>query len=107
MSRTVVIDCVNPVEESRFGWRQVAARTGSRLVEIELTCSDAAEHRRRVEARIADIPGHRVPAWDDVVGREFEPWRGRHLVLDTAATAISTLLERCETYIFNPAEPDL
>lgn len=45
----VVADCVNPVRESREGWRRVAARAQTPLIEVELVCSDLAEHRRRVE----------------------------------------------------------
>ncbi len=44
---TVVADSVNPVAASRVGWRGVSARAGAPLVEVELVCSDAAEHRRR------------------------------------------------------------
>jgi len=36
-------------------------------------CSDVTEHRRRVEERTADIPGHAEPTWDDVISREYEP----------------------------------
>ena len=51
----VVADSVNPIELTRAAWRDVAARAGARLVEVELTCSDRAEHRRRVTERVGDI----------------------------------------------------
>jgi predicted kinase len=82
--RTVVADCVNPVAASREGWRAVAARTGARLVEVEIICSDADEHRRRVVTRTSDIPGFTPPSWDDVVSRAYEPWDRPHVVIDTA-----------------------
>ena len=47
LDRTVVADCVNPVQASRNGWRETAFRCAARLVEIEIICSDLAEHRRR------------------------------------------------------------
>jgi predicted kinase len=72
----VVADCVNPVAESQAGWRAVATETGARLVEIRLVCSDADEHRRRVEGRVADIPGHRQPTWQDVSTSTLAPWPG-------------------------------
>jgi len=55
---SVVADCVNPVSESRNGWKQTAGRCTAQLVEIEIVCSDPVEHRNRVEGRTADIPGH-------------------------------------------------
>lgn len=80
---TVVADCVNPVAESRAAWRCIAGRVAVLLVEIEIVCSDKAEHRRRVEQRTADIPGLVYPSWPDVIGREYQPWHAAHQV-DTA-----------------------
>jgi hypothetical protein len=53
---------------------------------IEVVCSDAVEHRRRVEQRRADIDGHEVPTWQQIVDREYEPWSEERLVLDTSRT---------------------
>jgi len=46
-------------------------------------CSDAAEHRRRVEERVADIPGHRQPTWATVTALTLDPWP-EATVVDTA-----------------------
>ncbi|MGV1007117.1 MAG: AAA family ATPase [Dermatophilaceae bacterium] len=78
----VVADSVNPLELTRSAWRQVAAQAGARVVEVELTCSNEAEHRRRVTTRVSDVPGLHLPTWVEVVTREFEPWRP-DLSLDT------------------------
>ena len=59
--RDVVADAVNGVAPARAGWADVAARTGARLRFVEVHCSDAAEHRRRVESRAPEMPGHGVP----------------------------------------------
>jgi predicted kinase len=72
---TVVADCVNPVEESRQGWRETAGRTQTRIIEIEVVCSDPVEHRRRVESRISDIDGLILPNWQAVLERSYSPWR--------------------------------
>jgi predicted kinase len=82
----VVADSVNPLEITRAAWRGVAARAGVPFVEIEVVCSDAAEHRRRVEARSTDVVGLRLPTWDEVMRREYERWATPHLVIDTAGT---------------------
>ena len=37
---TVIVDCVNPVVESREAWREVASRAGVPLTDIQVICSD-------------------------------------------------------------------
>jgi predicted kinase len=81
---TVVADSVNPIAVTREAWRAVAAKTGAPLLEIETICSDAAEHRRRVEAREVDVPGLVAPTWQEVIDRDYEPWDAPHIVIDTA-----------------------
>jgi predicted kinase len=85
---SVVADCVNPVADSQAGWHAVATASGARLVEIQLVCSDAGEHRRRVEDRVADIPGHVQPTWTDVSTRALAPWPGA-TVIDSAGRHVS------------------
>ncbi|MFJ9782930.1 AAA family ATPase [Amycolatopsis sp. NPDC101161] len=85
----VVVECVNPLRLTRDAWRAV----GSRVLEVELVCSDPREHRARVEGRTADIPGLALPTWRDVVEREYEPWDRDHLVLDTAAASAAECVE--------------
>jgi predicted kinase len=80
----VVADCVNPVPESRSAWRQIAAEASTAMIEIELICSDANEHRRRVESRTPDIDGFELPTWANVLNHRYSPWTERRLLLDTA-----------------------
>ncbi|WP_376099336.1 AAA family ATPase [Roseomonas sp. CCTCC AB2023176] len=84
LGQSVVADGVNPVAESRAAWRATAARAGAALLEVEIVCTDAEEHRRRVEGRVADIPGHAPPDWDSVTRHHYETWPEPHLILDTA-----------------------
>ncbi|MDM7829725.1 AAA family ATPase [Cellulomonas edaphi] len=88
VGRSVVADAVNAVDEARAGWRALGGRT----VEAWLTCSDAVEHRRRVEHRVADIPGHRQPTWDEVVATAVDPWPGA-TVVETAGRPASAVLD--------------
>jgi predicted kinase len=71
--RDVVADAVNGVAAARDGWVALAERTGATLQFVEVRCSDAAEHRRRVESRGPEMPGQGVPTWDQVQRRRFEP----------------------------------
>ena len=99
IGRTVIADCVNPVAASRNGWRETASRCAARLIEIELICSDAAAHRRRVEGRSVDVSGHKQPTWDEVVSRDYEPWDRDRLVLDTGTDSVDRLVDRAEAYV--------
>jgi predicted kinase len=86
--RTVIADSVNPLHVTREAWIGVANRVQVRAIEIEITCSDVDEHRRRVETRITDIPGLKLPTWEEVAGREYHPWDRDHLVIDTAGRTV-------------------
>ena len=81
----VLADCVNPLAITRDAWRAVAARAGTVILEVEVNCSDRAEHRRRVETRGSDFPGWTL-TWQEVVERQYEPWDREHLILETAGT---------------------
>ncbi len=81
---TVVADSVNPIGSTREGWRAVARSAGTPALEVEVVCSDVVEHRRRVESRSAGISGLRLPDWDQVLGRSYEPWPTADIVVDTS-----------------------
>lgn len=81
---TVVADSVNPLPATRDAWADVASAAGAALVEVEVVCSDMAEHRRRIEGRHDSETRVRRPQWSDVVARTYEPWDRERLVLDTA-----------------------
>ena len=99
LGRAVVADCVNPDQASRNGWRETAFRCAARLVEIEIICSDLAEHRRRAEIRITDIDGLILPSWDQITSKAYEPWDRDRLVLDTAGTSIDRLVDELEARV--------
>ena len=96
LGQPVVADCVNPWPLTRDEWKGVADRAGVRLINVEVVCSDVNEHKRRVESRASDIAGHRLPTWIEVVERDYRPWDGDWLVVDTARCdvrqAVGTIL---------------
>ena len=83
----VFAECVNPMRITRDAWQDVATRHGAQFAEVELVCSDPAEHQRRATSRTVDIPDLVLPTWQQIVDREYEPWHRDHIVLDTAGTA--------------------
>lgn len=96
----VIADTVNPIHETRQAWRDVAESLGIPFVEIEVVCSDEREHRRRIETRVADIPGFTLPTWEKVKNRQYEVWDRDHIVIDTAhqtvAESLMTLREQLD-----------
>lgn len=87
IGRTVIVDCVNPVMESRNAWTDIASNADVPLANIHVVCSDKLEHRRRVESRTGDIPGLTPPSWESVLGHEYEPWEDAPFCIDTAMTS--------------------
>lgn len=90
----VIADTVNPVEPTRRLWAEVATACDARLLNVEVVCSDRAEHRRRVEQRRADIVGLDLPDWKRVQSRDYEAWTRSRVVLDTAQLAVNDCVKR-------------
>ena len=101
---TVVADSVNPLAVTRDAWVSVAERIAVPVVEIEVVCSDAAEHRRRVETRATDVPGLVLPTWESVQQRDYDAWTRPRIVLDTAARSpVQTVDELLRTLAIGPS----
>lgn len=88
--RPVVTDAVNNVTAARQGWATVARDCAVPLSFVEVVCSDTVEHRRRVESRTAEMPGHGVPTWQQVRCRPWEPLTEPHLVIDNVGDVAAT-----------------
>ena len=93
LGRMVIADSVNPLDVTRDAWLAVARRAKVRFIEVEVTCCDPVEHRRRVETRSPDIATLRLPGWEEVVAREYHPWTRERLVIDTAALSVHQAVE--------------
>lgn len=99
LGQRVVVDCVNPVAESRAAWQAIAERQGVVLLNIEVVCADRAEHRRRVEGRELDIPGLRAPSWQSVLDHDYQDWSGERLRLDSSLLSVEDAVARIVEHI--------
>ena len=101
IGQRVVADSANTLEITREAWAEVAREANVPLINIEIICSDEAEHRRRVETRSSDIPDLVQPTWAKVKGREYHRWTQPRIVIDTAKhsieEAVATILNELET----------
>ncbi|MES3027661.1 MAG: ATP-binding protein [Pseudomonadota bacterium] len=89
LGRDIIADCVNDWQGARDGWDDVGRRMGIEVVWIAITCSDVAEHRRRVETRTGDVPGLTLPDWDAVSARDFHHWKSAPITIDTANRSLT------------------
>jgi predicted kinase len=95
----VIADSVNPIPITREAWHSVGEKAAANILEIEVVCSDKNEHRRRVEARKADIAGHKMPTWSEVINREYHEWQTKHLTIDTSKQSVDNAVEIVLEYI--------
>jgi len=96
LGRTVIADSVNPIQLTRDAWIRVAHRAEVGAAEVEVICSDPQQHRQRVETRPADISGLRLPTWEEVASREYEPWEREHIVIDTTGRSVADSVEELQ-----------
>ncbi len=82
----VLADSVNPLPVTRKAWHGVALAAQVPWLDVEVVCSDVAEHRKRVERRqVSNVPGLLPPTWAAVRRHDYAPWvSGDRLVVDTA-----------------------
>lgn len=100
-----VADSVNPVPESRQGWRSAAlAIDGAHILEVEIICSDPDEHKRRVDGRVPDINGFELPSWTSVTSHEYVPWTEPRLIVDTALVSAADAVSMIEMHLEMIAE---
>jgi len=89
LGKNVVADTVNPVTASRGLWADTARSGNAQLLNVEIVCSDKAEHQRRVENRPGDIDGLILPSWQQVLARPYDAWTQPCLRLDSATLTAS------------------
>jgi predicted kinase len=94
LGRDVIGDCVNDWKIARDGWQEAGRRAGADVVWVEVVCTDAAEHRRRVETRVQEVPGLALPDWQAVTARDYQAWDRDHLTIDTAGKPIAECADR-------------
>lgn len=80
----VIADSCNPVALTRREWEDVAKNQKAAFINIEVICTDLAEHRRPVETREITVPALKLPTWEEVMLREYQSWDTARITVDTA-----------------------
>ena len=90
----VIADCVNADARCRAAWRDTSQQANAQHLDGWVSCSDAAEHRHRVETRGVDLAGWVRPDWQAVTARDFEPPDDAAMHIDTAQVSARAASER-------------
>ncbi len=85
----VVADSCNPIALTREEWENVAKTNHCDYINIEVTCSDKDEHKKRTQHRISEIENLKPPLWEEIENREYHKWQKERIVIDTANKAIT------------------
>jgi predicted kinase len=93
VGNSVIADSVNPWELMRKGWNEIAKSVGANFVNIEVTCSDQNEHKKRVQTRNVGIENLKPPTWEEVLNRDYHSWSEHRVLVDTAHKQIDETLE--------------
>jgi len=94
IGNSVVADSCNPIALTRLAWHDVVKKAGARAVNVEVICSDPVADQKRVETRSAHVAGLVLPAWQEVLNREYHPWNSDRIVFDTmGSTATQSFVE--------------
>lgn len=88
LGHNVVADSCNPINLTRKEWEDVATQNNCRYINIEVICSDKAEHKKRCETRNSDITGLQLPTWDEIQNRNYDVWGSDRIIIDTANKSV-------------------
>nr|WP_086937648.1 AAA family ATPase [Thaumasiovibrio occultus] len=93
-----IADSCNPITLTRNEWQEVALSVGASFVNIEVVCSDSAEHRRRAETRPCEVANLTLPTWQQIENRHYDTWNDdSRIIIDTAGQTLDqSFLELCE-----------
>ncbi|MBK2026042.1 AAA family ATPase [Francisella philomiragia] len=101
LGKSVIIDCCNPILESRELWNSLSQINNTKVINIEIICNDKQTHQNRIETRYKSNP-NKYPTWQDVVNRDYQVWNESIIKIDTAETDITEsfniLINQLEEY---------
>jgi predicted kinase len=89
LGNSVIADSCNPWKLTRDEWENVAIKCKADYVNIEIKCSDKAEHRKRAETRENEVKGLQLPNWEEIEKREYHVWDKDHVVINTAGKSVN------------------
>jgi predicted kinase len=101
IGNSVISDQCNPVKLTREEWKNIALKNNCEYIKIEISCSNKMEHKNRIENRKTDIENLKLPAWEEIMEREYEPWDEEHIAIDTANKSVKECVNELMEKISN------
>jgi predicted kinase len=101
LGRGVLLDSVCWTRKIRLDWAALAGKHGAFYRPIEITCSDPAVHRARLERRDRSGRGLTDPTWEQIEeasARYYEAWDTPRLLLD-AVEPLKELIAKAIAYV--------
>ncbi|APC97976.1 AAA family ATPase [Francisella frigiditurris] len=93
LGKNVIIDCCNPVKESRELWNKLSTDS-IKVINIEVLCSNKEIHENRIESRFEENK-NKYPSWQSVLDRDYENWFDKDVIrVDTANIEIKDSLDK-------------
>ena len=88
IGNNVITDQCNPINITRNEFNNIAQKCNRKYFNIEIICSDENEYKYRIENRISEIENLKLPTWEEIKNRKYEPWEEEHIIIDTANKSI-------------------
>ena len=98
--RTVIVDALNGQPTTRDIWVNVAHAADAEIIEIEVVCSDQAEHRRRLYDRRE--PTRTGTPQSFAVAKRYQAWDRERMVIDTSTTSVEEAVGKIRKAITAP-----
>jgi predicted kinase len=93
LGNNVIIDCCNPIEESRQFLQNLSSIKSVKIINIEVICSDINTHKNRVELRF-NKNKNKYPSWQKVLNKDYQNWDNKQIIrIDTYNTNIDNLIK--------------
>lgn len=91
---SAISDSCNTEEFVRREWEAVATNIGAKFVNIEIVCTDQKEHELRAIKRKSTVTNLKLPSWDKIKNRVYEPWSSEVITIDTAGSSVDDSLKK-------------
>jgi predicted kinase len=89
----VICDSVNPTEELRKEWNDIAQSAGTPFIHFEIVCSNKEEHQMRLETRNTTLAGLTDPNWQEIQKLEYQSWDQDRVLIETGGKTIAANFE--------------
>jgi predicted kinase len=88
LGNNVIIDCCNPVRESRELWNKLSNINSIKVINIEVICSNKQIHENRVQIRFKTNK-NKYPSWQNVLDRDYKDWNQEVITIDSTSVDIN------------------